>query len=186
MSQNKWLRNGVHLHMCKQGGAALASAFLPVEPCAASAVRENEGPTPAQTRCQQDSSISSLMCTVALQEIRKFQKSTDLLLHKLPFTQLVCEITQDYNDKLWFHAATFVALQEAAEEYIVGLMLLLGVWRPVCFEPSFFAEEDTKLPMKFHEHQHLLLLMHCANVCVLSFLHTSRVSQHARKFAEWF
>ena len=33
---------------------------------------------------------------VALREIRKYQKSTDLLVRKLPFQRLVREISQDY------------------------------------------------------------------------------------------
>ena len=33
--------------------------------------------------------------TVALREIRRYQKSTELLIHKLPFLRLVREIAQD-------------------------------------------------------------------------------------------
>jgi histone H3 len=35
--------------------------------------------------------------TVALREIRKYQKSTDLLIRKLPFQRLVREIAQDFK-----------------------------------------------------------------------------------------
>ncbi|RYH19773.1 hypothetical protein EON65_25545 [archaeon] len=35
--------------------------------------------------------------TVALREIRKYQKSTELLIRKLPFQRLVREISQDYK-----------------------------------------------------------------------------------------
>jgi histone H3 len=35
--------------------------------------------------------------TVALREIRKYQKSTDLLLRKLPFQRLVREVSQDFK-----------------------------------------------------------------------------------------
>lgn len=59
--------------------------------------------------------------TVALKEIRKFQKSTDLLIRKLPFQRLVREIAQDYKTDLRFQAQAIVALQEAAESYLVGL-----------------------------------------------------------------
>lgn len=58
--------------------------------------------------------------TVALREIRKFQKSTDLLLAKLPFQRLVREITQDYKVDLRFQSTAIMALQEAAEAYLVG------------------------------------------------------------------
>ena len=35
--------------------------------------------------------------TVALREIRRYQKSTDLLIRKLPFQRLVREIAQDFK-----------------------------------------------------------------------------------------
>lgn len=59
--------------------------------------------------------------TVALREIRKFQKSTDLLIRKLPFQRLVREIATDYKSDLRFQSQAVLALQEAAEAYLVGL-----------------------------------------------------------------
>jgi histone H3 len=59
--------------------------------------------------------------TVALREIRKYQKSTDLLIRKLPFQRLVREIAQDYKTDLRFQSTAILALQEAAEAYLVGL-----------------------------------------------------------------
>lgn len=59
--------------------------------------------------------------TVALREIRKYQKSTELLIRKLPFQRLVREIAQDYKDDLRFQSAAVAALQEASESYLVGL-----------------------------------------------------------------
>ncbi|ANQ09268.1 histone H3 variant, putative [Plasmodium berghei] len=59
--------------------------------------------------------------TVALREIRKFQKSTDLLIRKLPFQRLVREIAQEYKTDLRFQSQAVLALQEAAEAYLVGL-----------------------------------------------------------------
>merc|ERR1711963_528154 len=53
--------------------------------------------------------------TVALREIRKYQKSTDLLIRKLPFQRLVREIAQDYKTDLRFQSAAIGALQEASE-----------------------------------------------------------------------
>ena len=40
--------------------------------------------------------------TVALREIRKYQKSTELLIRKLPFQRLVREIAQDFKTDLRF------------------------------------------------------------------------------------
>ncbi|KAJ0750818.1 putative transcription factor Hap3/NF-YB family [Helianthus annuus] len=53
--------------------------------------------------------------TVALREIRKYQKTTELLIRKAPFQRLVREIAQALKS----HAV--LALQEAAEAYLVGL-----------------------------------------------------------------
>ena len=59
--------------------------------------------------------------TVALREIRKFQKSTDLLIRKLPFQRLVRDIAQQYKSDLRFQSQAVLALQEASEAYLVGL-----------------------------------------------------------------
>ncbi|PWA78510.1 histone H3.3 [Artemisia annua] len=59
--------------------------------------------------------------TVSLCEIRKYQKSTDLLIRKLPFQRLVREITQGFKTDLRFQSHAVLALQEAAEAYLVGL-----------------------------------------------------------------
>jgi histone H3 len=59
--------------------------------------------------------------TVALREIRKYQKSTDLLLRKMPFQRLVREIAQDFRSNLSFQGLAFQALQEASEAYLVEL-----------------------------------------------------------------
>lgn len=59
--------------------------------------------------------------TVALREIRRYQKSSELLLRALPFQRLVREIANDFKDELRFQAEAVKALQEAAEAFLVGL-----------------------------------------------------------------
>ncbi|KAL7280361.1 hypothetical protein ACG7TL_005286 [Trametes sanguinea] len=77
--------------------------------------------------------------TVALREIRRYQKSTELLIRKLPFQRLVREIAQDFKVRLafnvfswasthnWhqtdlrFQSSAVMALQEASEAYLVSL-----------------------------------------------------------------
>uniref|UniRef100_A0A0N4ZT55 Histone H3 n=1 Tax=Parastrongyloides trichosuri TaxID=131310 RepID=A0A0N4ZT55_PARTI len=59
--------------------------------------------------------------TVALREIKKYQKSTELLIRKLPFQRLVREVTQDFKIDLRIQKSAVMALQEAAESYLVGL-----------------------------------------------------------------
>ncbi|XP_041370784.1 histone H3.3-like [Gigantopelta aegis] len=61
--------------------------------------------------------------TKALMEIRKFQKSTNLLLRKLPFARVVrdvCTMVCPHSNMLW-QARAIMALQEAAEAYLVYL-----------------------------------------------------------------
>lgn len=58
---------------------------------------------------------------VALREIRKYQKSTDLLIRKIPFQRLVREVAQDFKTDLRFQSSAIMALQEAAEAYLVSL-----------------------------------------------------------------
>ncbi len=59
--------------------------------------------------------------TVALREIRKYQKSTELLIRKLPFQRLVREIATVFKSDLRFQSSAVLALQEASESYLVGL-----------------------------------------------------------------
>ena len=59
--------------------------------------------------------------TVALQDIRHFQKTSALLIQKLPFQRLVREIAKDYKTDLRFQSAAILCLQEAAEAYLVRL-----------------------------------------------------------------
>jgi len=62
--------------------------------------------------------------TLALKEIRRYQKSTDLLLLKLPFSRLVREIAIDVSPPdqvLHWQSQAIMALQEAAEAFLVHL-----------------------------------------------------------------
>ena len=59
--------------------------------------------------------------TVALREIRRYQKSTELLIRKLPFQRLVREVAQELMTDLRFQTSALMCLQEAAEAYLVGL-----------------------------------------------------------------
>jgi histone H3 len=59
--------------------------------------------------------------TVALREIRRYQKSTELLIRKLPFQRLVREVAQEFKADIRFQSQALLAIQEAAEAYLVGL-----------------------------------------------------------------
>ncbi|KNG44752.1 histone H3 [Stemphylium lycopersici] len=53
-------------------------------------------------------------------EIRKWQKSTDLLIRKLPFGRLVREIAEEQRKDLRFQRTAIEAVQEATEAWLVG------------------------------------------------------------------
>jgi len=59
--------------------------------------------------------------TVALREIRRYQRSTELLIKKAPFGRLVREISQNFKDEVKFTATAILAIHEAAESYLVQL-----------------------------------------------------------------
>jgi histone H3 len=59
--------------------------------------------------------------TVALREIRRYQKSTTLLMSKLPFQRLVREVASELMPDLRFQSSALDALHQASEAYLVGL-----------------------------------------------------------------
>ena len=68
---------------------------------------------------------------VALREIRQYQRSTENLIKQIPFQKLIQEISQEYricpdgpgtpSVQVRFQSTAITTLQEAAENYIVGL-----------------------------------------------------------------
>ena len=58
---------------------------------------------------------------MALCKIKKYQKSTNLLVKRLPFQRLSCKIAQNYRTDLHFQSSTIMALQEVGEAFLVGL-----------------------------------------------------------------
>lgn len=67
--------------------------------------------------------------TVALRQIRRYQKSTELLIHKMPFQRLAREIVQDLNKRVSFprhdanrfQSTLLLAMQESVEAFSVEL-----------------------------------------------------------------
>ena len=57
---------------------------------------------------------------MALKEIWHYQKFTGFLIRKIPFQRLVREIAVEVAQKMWFQSLALLALQEAAEAYLVG------------------------------------------------------------------
>ena len=59
--------------------------------------------------------------TVAIREINRYQKSTELLIQKRPFSRFVREVANDYKTDTRFQSAAIEALQEASEAYVTTL-----------------------------------------------------------------
>jgi histone H3 len=72
--------------------------------------------------------------TVALREIRRYQKSTELLIRKLPFQRLVREIAQDFKTDLRFQSAAIGALQ------VTYIFTLLSIRHFVFFSFGFLCD----------------------------------------------
>ena len=68
---------------------------------------------------------------LALQEIRRYQQSTESLIRRTPFNKLIKEISQEYricpngpgtpSVQVCFQSTALAALQETAENFLVGL-----------------------------------------------------------------
>ena len=63
----------------------------------------------------------SFITNILMMNVLRYQKSTELLIRKLPFQRLVREIAQDFKTDLRFQSSAVMALQEASEAYLVGL-----------------------------------------------------------------
>ena len=63
-------------------------------------------------------------------DIRKYQKGTELLIRKLPFQRLVKEISQQYRFELRWQSHAIMALQEAAEAFLVSLFEDTNLYAP--------------------------------------------------------
>ena len=87
---------------------------LAVKPRFKSGVKRMPGP-PKKTNRYRPGAL-------ALREIRRYQKSTELLIKKLPFRRLVREIAQKITrPDIRFQSSSLLALQEASEAYLVSL-----------------------------------------------------------------
>lgn len=58
---------------------------------------------------------------LALKEIRRYQKTTEMLIRTAPFQRLVKEVSQKFKADFRYQASALQALQEATESYIIGL-----------------------------------------------------------------
>lgn len=81
--------------------------------------------TTARSRISKSSGTRYKPSDLALAEIRKYQRSTDLLISRMPFARLVKEVTDQFtteDEPLRWQSMAIMALQEASEAYLVGLL----------------------------------------------------------------
>uniref|UniRef100_A0AC34RH34 Histone H2A/H2B/H3 domain-containing protein n=1 Tax=Panagrolaimus sp. JU765 TaxID=591449 RepID=A0AC34RH34_9BILA len=105
--------------------------------------------------------------TVALREIRRYQKSTELLIRKLPFQRLVREIAQDFKTDLRFQSSAVLALQEAAEAYLVVREIAQD------FKTDLRFQSSAVLALQEAAEAYLVGLFEDTNLCAI---HAKRVT----------
>ena len=104
---------------------------------------------------------------VALREIRRYQKSTECLIKRSPFQKLIWEISQEYHICLQgsgtpsmqvrFQSTTIAALQEAAENFIVGLFEDINL---LALHPKRVMLRDIRLALTIRgDHYHWRIVM---------------------------
>ena len=93
--------------------------------------------------------------SVALREIRKYQKSTNLLIRKLPFQRLVRELAQALKPDLRFQSTALWALHEASESFLVGLMEYTNL-AAIHAKRVTIMPKDMKLALRIGGHADLI------------------------------
>ena len=83
--------------------------------------------------------------TVALRQIRRYQKSTELLIRKIPFQRLVREVVQDMFGGMHYRiqSRALLALQEAAEDFLVRMFTQVN-------DIAIHAKRQTIFPTDIH------------------------------------
>jgi histone H3 len=80
--------------------------------------------------------------TVALREIRKFQKTTNLLIRKAPFQCLVCKLAQKIGkSNLQMQSTAVLALQEATEYFMIDVFSDTNLYAMHCKHVTIKAKD---------------------------------------------
>ncbi|KAJ8111986.1 hypothetical protein OPT61_g5544 [Boeremia exigua] len=126
-----------------RGGKTVTGGKAPRKNLGAKAVRKNpyEGRVARKRRFKPG--------TVALREIRRYQKSNDLLIPKIPFARFVREIAQDFKSDLRFQRVALEAVQEAAEAFIVGVFEYVNL-NAVHAKRITIQAKDVGLAMRYY------------------------------------
>ena len=90
-----------------------------------------------------------------MREIRKYQKSTHHLIRKLPFQRLVREVAQELHPDLRFQSTAIYALQEASENFMVGLMEFTNL-AAIHAKRVTIMPKDMRLTLRIGGNSHLI------------------------------
>ncbi|XP_037834628.1 histone H3-4-like [Kryptolebias marmoratus] len=114
---SKWLHVGVALlqSFCKQTACKFTGGKAPRKQLTTKAARKS-APVDGVKKPHH-----YRLSTVALRGIHYYQKSTELLIRKLPFWRLVQEIIHNFETDLRLDSSVVMALQEASKACLVGL-----------------------------------------------------------------
>ena len=75
-----------------------------------------------QEKEQKDKTMKMKRGLKALKDIKKYQSNTEMLIRRLPFQKVVKEIVQKVREDLRWQSTAVLALQEAGETFLVGLL----------------------------------------------------------------
>ena len=93
--------------------------------------------------------------SVALREIRKYQKTTNLLIRKLPFQRLVRELAANFKGDLRFQSTALYAHHEASESFLIGLMEHTNL-AAIHAKRVTIMPKDMKLALRIGGHEDLI------------------------------
>ncbi|XP_010266470.1 PREDICTED: histone H3-like centromeric protein HTR12 isoform X1 [Nelumbo nucifera] len=123
MARTKHLFRKKRRQSSRLSSAAGVSPASPATPAPVENARNKKADAPeSSTKRQQHKPHRYRPGTVALREIRRYQKTWTLLIPAAPFIRTVKEISNFYSPEVTrWTAEALVALQEAAEDYLVHL-----------------------------------------------------------------
>ena len=114
--QNLKQRNLQQLHVSLKGRRNKKQILM-----GESNLKRNWPPKPQERQTHPSRSPRNHIRSMPSCEICCFQKSVDLCIWLLPFQRLICEIAQDFKVGLQFQSGAILALQEAAETFLVQI-----------------------------------------------------------------
>ena len=113
--------------------------------------------------------------TVALREIRRYQKSTELLIRKLPFQRLVREIAQDFKTELRFLSSAVIRRYQKSTELLIRKLPFQRLVREIAqdFKTDLRFQSSAVMALQEASEAYLVGLFEDTNLCAI---HAKRVT----------